>query len=322
MEQIKNAASFMREFGPGIWMVGGAVRDMVLGIEPKDMDFAVQYHPNLVRQILIHMGILSRNIDMKDSALGIVRVDWRNEEYEIMTLRTETYTPGSRKPIVKFVTILEEDAKRRDFNINSIYWSGGSEGHIDGYYDPYNALETDFEGNITGLTRIITTNKPEAISFSEDPLRVLRYIRFNKMYGEGTYTGIKGYFQNIVALSPQKIRQEMEKGFKVSSMYKAYLDSGILDLIIPFYYHKKVYSHNFPFSGEPVDCWAFLMREHVARPHFSKENNVTLIEKVLRQMEFSKDEIRKIVAATGIENQFLKNDWIQKSPMNRLFPTY
>jgi len=327
MKKIEQAQRFMEKinavlYKDKMWMVGGAVRDIILGIEPSDIDFASSFAPSEIVDSLKLAGIYNRDIDKKDAALGIVRVKFEDTEYEIATFRNEIYTEGSRKPVVEFTQSIHADSQRRDFNINSIYWDGSSSGHIDSFYDPFGAIECDYEGNITGLTKNILTNKHPEDSFGEDPLRVLRYLRFNKLYGDPVFEEIDIYdhVQDIVSLSPQKARQEIEKGFKIPGMYKVYWETDVLKLLIPYYVSGSyIRNYNFSHEGDPISNWAYLMMEHVVRSNFSQENNVTLVEKALRVMNFSKEEIKAISLKVFQPNEYLRDDWKPKPPIERLF---
>lgn len=314
MEKINKAQKFMRIFkgeeDHEIWMVGGAVRDMVLGIEPYDIDFVTPKTPEEIKEILMEGGVFKRNIDMKDHAVGTVVVTYDDEVYEITTFRQETYAPGNRRPVVTFTTDIYADALRRDFNINSIYWDGRHN-----LFDPMGGLYYSNNGNnVPGkLSGVITANIGPEESYRVDPLRVLRLYRFAKKYDLTTYGAYpsEGSEYSIINLSFQTIRKELEKGFKVTGMYREYL--AILPIIIPYFYAlRSVPTYNFPYSGDPIDCWAFLMRTHIGPDGMPPALHINLIRKSLKMMEFSKEDIEKIVIATGLENQYLKDTWVQR----------
>lgn len=331
MEKIEKARKFMELFKStqdeaDIYMVGGAVRDMVLGIDPDDIDFAVPYPPEGTKKILMEAGLFKRNIDMKDAAVGVVVVSWEDETYEITTFRAETYTPGNRRPEVKFAyeivhpgeKLIDIDARRRDFNINSLYWDG------EVIYDPMEGLRYDeyTDKIIPGeINKVLRTNISQDESYKQDPLRILRALRFAQKYSLLNGGCLRSQMGYLVNLSPQTARKEIEKGFRISEMFRRYDETGVFELLIPFYQNRQNSSWwptLFDTQVSDFENWATIMVMGVSRPHFSNEDNATLIRKSLTLFRFSKEDIEKIMVFTGFEKAYLKDDWTPGVPLERL----
>ena len=152
--------------GKELHLVGGAVRDSLLGREPKDFDFATSARPNETQGILDTAGLKHWPIGEK---FGTIAAKLGEEDVEITTYRRDL-TPG-RHPDVAFSLNLEDDLKRRDFTINSMAML--RDGKL---VDPF--------GGARDLTRCVIkcTGRPED-RFSEDPLRMLRAARFAAKLG-------------------------------------------------------------------------------------------------------------------------------------------
>lgn len=146
----------------GFYLVGGAVRDHLLGIEPKDLDFATNLTPHQVRDVLVEAGhtVIPTGIEY-----GVVTVVIDDQQYEVATFRSDHNTDGRHCDVTYGATI-DEDLARRDFTINAMAMN------MDGMIiDPYGG-ELDLEH---GLIR--TVGKPHD-RFVEDRLRIIRAARF------------------------------------------------------------------------------------------------------------------------------------------------
>ena len=147
-----------------LYVVGGSVRDAILGRELKDIDLTTNAHPEEIEEIVDKWSDKTWKIG---AMYGTISVKKNNYQMEITTYRKEIYRKESRKPEVKFSKSLKEDLIRRDFTFNSIAVELTS-GEI---IDPYNGIE-DIEKKIIKTPG--NTNK----SFSDDPLRMIRACRF------------------------------------------------------------------------------------------------------------------------------------------------
>jgi poly(A) polymerase len=148
------------------YLVGGCVRDMLLQRQPKDYDFATPLDPDTVHNSIVAAGRHAYTAGKRFGTVGFKVMDNKTPYYvEVTTFRSETYTPGSRKPEVTFETDLHNDLARRDFTMNAIAYDGQQ------YIDP-------FGGRIDLLQRKIKPVGKAKDRFKEDPLRMLRAARF------------------------------------------------------------------------------------------------------------------------------------------------
>lgn len=145
-----------------IYVVGGAVRDLLLNKEPKDFDLATNAVPDKVEEIMNKAGFKTLPTG---KAFGVINVFTKDNEYEIATFRSDE-TKG-RKPEVKIGASIESDAARRDLRINALY------------YDIDTREIIDLVGGLDDLKNgtIQTVGNPQE-RFEEDPLRILRFFRF------------------------------------------------------------------------------------------------------------------------------------------------
>ena len=150
--------------GYEISLVGGPVRDAILGKNVKDLDLTTNATPKEIQNILKNWAEDIWDVGIKFGTVGAKKNDFI---FEITTYRTEQYEDTSRKPSVEFGQTLEEDLARRDFSINAMALKLPNFELV----DIYNGL-TDLNN------KTLKTPLSAEISFSEDPLRMLRAARF------------------------------------------------------------------------------------------------------------------------------------------------
>jgi len=179
-------------------MVGGCVRDVLLGREPKDWDFATPLLPDEVEAKVRASG---RKAHITGKRFGTIGFKFEDKFVEVTTFRHEKYGK-TRKPEVQFVTSINDDLARRDFTINAIAKRGTK------IIDPFNGRE-DLQ---MGLIK--TVGKPTE-RFNEDPLRMLRAVRFQAQLGfiieEYTLASINKNAHKILSISRERWMQELDK---------------------------------------------------------------------------------------------------------------
>ena len=148
-------------------LVGGCVRDFLLGRKPYDIDIATPLHPEAVLRALESCRIKARMVSPRH---GVVSARVAGMCFEVTTLRQESYETG--REVITFITDYEQDARRRDFTMNALSMDREK------VYDYFNG-QADLED---GSIRFI--GEP-AVRISEDPLRLMRYIRFWSYFGKG-----------------------------------------------------------------------------------------------------------------------------------------
>ena len=191
-------------------IVGGAVRDIALGKEPKDIDFATDATPDEMIAMLDKEGIRHIPTGIEHGTITAV-ID--GEDFEITTLRADTNTDG-RRADVEFVRSWEEDAKRRDLTYNAMSMD------IDGTVHDYNGGMDDLQDKVSRFV-----GDPEE-RIKEDYLRILRYFRFQSKldspkWDDVTLNAIKDNADGMTGLSVERIWQEMSKLLMGSSAKEA-----------------------------------------------------------------------------------------------------
>ncbi|XP_044744555.1 CCA tRNA nucleotidyltransferase 1, mitochondrial isoform X2 [Coccinella septempunctata] len=203
-EELNCLISLFKEYGYEIRMAGGAVRDLLMGIKPKDVDFATVATPDQMKEMFTTENI--RMINMKGEKHGTITPRINDKEnFEITTLRIDVVTDG-RHAEVQYTTDWLLDAFRRDLTINSMFL--GVDGTVFDYFFGYEDIKKNrvaFVGDAT--TRI-----------REDYLRILRYFRF---YGriapepnnheELTLKSIKENVKGLGNISGERIWMELKK---------------------------------------------------------------------------------------------------------------
>ena len=187
----------LNENGYEAYVVGGCVRDMILGREPGDWDITTSALPEQVKQVF------RRTVDTGIQH-GTVTVMMGDEGYEVTTYRIDgEYADGRHPDSVTFTPSLTEDLKRRDFTVNAMAYNGNT-----GLVDEFGGMEDLGRG-------IIRCVGEPMDRFSEDALRILRAIRFSAQLGfaiEGrTYEAIRAIAPNMVHVSKERIQAELTK---------------------------------------------------------------------------------------------------------------
>jgi poly(A) polymerase len=185
----------LRRHGHQALLVGGCVRDLLLGIKPKDYDVATSAEPPAI------MALFRRTIPV-GARFGVVIVRMGGRNYEVATFREdEGYSDGRHPDGVRFTTA-RADARRRDFTINGMF------------YDPVAERVIDYVGGRRDLERgvIRAIGDPDR-RFGEDKLRMLRAVRFAARFGyrleARTAAAIARHAAEISQVSPERIRDEL-----------------------------------------------------------------------------------------------------------------
>ena len=218
------------EMNINAWVVGGFVRDSILKRENKDIDIVV------VGNGVEFAQAVARKLD-NDCSLsffknfGTAQIKFDDWIIEFIGARKESYRRDSRKPMVENGT-LEDDQNRRDFTINAMYLSLNTAGYGE-LYDPFNGVQ-DLQNGI-----IKTCNNPD-VTFDDDPLRMLRAIRFasrlNFRIELKTFEAIKRNIDRIEIVSQERITDELNGmilGEKPSRAFEMMSKTGLLTRIFP-----------------------------------------------------------------------------------------
>lgn len=210
------------------YLVGGSVRDILLNKTPKDYDFCTPLDPDTIEQKVRDAGRKPYLIGKKFGTVGFkVNVDKEWHYVEVTTFRKESYEEGNRKPKVEFVTDLIDDLSRRDLTINAIALKNGE------YFDP-------FGGRIDILRKRIKAVGEASDRIKEDPLRILRAVRFESQFGfdlDPNFIGkCRKLATRICTISRERWVQEIDKILTNPNSEKGIVrlkDTGVLRFILP-----------------------------------------------------------------------------------------
>ena len=182
-----------------VYLVGGAVRNALLGIKTIDFDFATPENVESIEKKLSENNIKPLTIGKK---FGTIAAKIGAYDIQITSYRSESYSSGSRKPKVQAVADIDGDLSRRDFTINAMALSR------DEFVDPY-------EGTKDLRSKIIRIVGDANIKFREDPLRIIRAYRFVSQLGFNiepeTLEAIKENINNLYILPEERVASEMGK---------------------------------------------------------------------------------------------------------------
>jgi len=221
--EVVQIARTLVDAGYETWCVGGAVRDALLGVVSLDWDLATAATPPVVRRLFkrtVPVGIEFGTVGVLD-ARGIM--------HEVTTFRRDVHTDG-RHAVVEFGASLDEDLARRDFTINAIA------------FDPLGKRMHDpFDGRGDLVARRVRAVGDAEARLGEDRLRALRAIRFAARFDfeieAATWTAILGSAAFLARLSPERVKQEIEKTMEQvaapSRALRRWRDSGALAALVP-----------------------------------------------------------------------------------------
>ncbi|WP_298650573.1 HD domain-containing protein [uncultured Proteiniphilum sp.] len=218
------------EMGVACYLIGGYVRDFFLYRPSNDIDVvAVGQGIELAKAVGEKLGKRSRISVFKN--FGTAQIKYKEYEIEFVGARKESYRLDSRKPIVEDGT-LEDDQKRRDFTINAMAFCLNGERYGE-LLDPFHGLQ-DLED------LIIRTPLDPDITFSDDPLRMMRAVRFASQLGfdiyPDTFDAIRRNRDRIGILSMERVTDELNKIIlspKPSVGFILLERTGLLDIIFP-----------------------------------------------------------------------------------------
>jgi poly(A) polymerase len=169
MSQLTELSGLFAASGHSLYLVGGPVRDVLLGRTASDLDCTTDARPDEIEALL---GPWADEVWTQGAAFGTVAAVKDGMQIEVTTHRSEVYVPESRKPSVSFGASIDDDLARRDFTINAMAVDLAAMT----LHDPYGGRE-DLEAGV------LRTPDDPVVTFSEDPLRMLRAARFCAQLG-------------------------------------------------------------------------------------------------------------------------------------------
>lgn len=328
-----------RDRGESLYLVGGSVRDALLGRLGHDLDFTTSARPEVTRTILDGYAevVWDTGIDF-----GTLSAEKRGQQIEITTFRSDTYDGQSRNPEVLFGDTLEGDLVRRDFKVNAM----AVELRVDA---AGTALEGRFHDPVGGLAdlaarRLDTPAAPEQ-SFNDDPLRMLRAARFTSQLGFGVAprvsTAMSDMAGEIRRITVERVQAELDKlmaGLAPWTGWNLLVKTGVAEHVFPeipgmkltqdeHRQHKDVYAHSMQVLRQAMDQeedgpdlvlrWAALLHD-CGKPatrefkpdgggvtfHHHEVVGAKLVRKRLRTLKYSKQMVTEISQLVYLHMRF------------------
>ena len=302
----------LQDAGHKAYFAGGSVRDMLLKKEAKDYDIATSALPDEIEKLFAETYAVGKNF-------GVIHVVENSHQFEIATFRSDSGTSDGRRPDAVMFTHAEEDAKRRDFTINGLF------------YDPVADEIHDFVGGRDDLTnKLIRFIGDPHERILEDHLRIIRAVRFKNTLGFGyhpdTYAALKKHAQLADKVSWERVRDELNKIILSRSAPVAFedmQDTGILPYVLPeleackgvaqpmqFHQEGDVWTHLMDaLSALPEDAsllahWAVIFHD-IGKPETFKiaerirfdehsERSAEIAERIMRRLHFSRQDIEHV----------------------------
>ena len=233
--------------GHQLYLVGGPVRDALMGRPVSDLDFTTDAHPD---QVLAIVSPLASGVWTTGIEFGTIGAQIHGQPCEITTFRADRYDRVSRNPIVAFGDNIADDLRRRDFTMNAMAVSV----HDRAFVDPYGGLVDLAKG-------VLRTPATPAESFGDDPLRMLRAARFVSQLGVSlapeVEAAISAMAPEIGRITAERVQAELNKllaGAHPRRGLEVLVDTGLADVVLPELpalrmaadehgQHKDVYAH-------------------------------------------------------------------------------
>lgn len=254
LQEMEPLAARFREAGHRLYLVGGTVRDLLLGDDSKpvdqmDFDATTTARPEETKKLVAG---LADAVWTQGEKFGTIGLKVGNRVYEITTHRAEAYSPDSRKPDVKYADDITVDLSRRDFTINAMALELTSDSPT--LVDPYG-------GAADLMTRTLCTPLSPEESFSDDPLRMMRAARFiaqlNVTPVDELTKAVVEMGERMKIVSMERVRAELDKlmvSDKPSAGLWFLIDTGLVDQFFPeirgmrleqdpIHRHKDVLTH-------------------------------------------------------------------------------
>jgi len=332
----------LHQAGHIAYFAGGCVRDMVRGVEPHDYDVATTATPEQIQKLF------SRTIPV-GAAFGVVLVLEGDHSFEVATFRCEeAYLDGRRPSRVRFGTP-EEDAQRRDFTVNGMF------------FDPLSQQLIDYVGGKEDIARrlIRAIGKPRQ-RLDEDKLRMLRCVRFATTLDyeiePATYEAVCAMAPQIHVVSAERIREELIKIFTRTHSGRGLVlleQTGLLREILPevaalkgvpqppeFHPEGDVFEHvqrmldAMPPNPSVTLAFAVLLHDVGKPPTLSRSDRIRfnehdklgaqMAETILRRLRFPSEEISRIVLCVAEHMRFRHVQEMRPSKLKRILarPTF
>ncbi|WP_408637817.1 CCA tRNA nucleotidyltransferase [Nocardia bovistercoris] len=314
--------------GYELYLVGGSVRDAVLGRLGTDLDFTTDARPDAVQDMM--RGWADHIWDTGGLAFGTVSASKSDQQLEITTFRSDTYDRVSRNPEVTFGDTLAGDLVRRDFTVNAMAVRVGADGALE-FIDPLGGMDALLAG-------VLDTPAAPRDSFDDDPLRMLRAARFVSQLGfdlaPRVRVAIAEMAEQIDRITAERVRVELDKligGAHPLDGINVMCETGLAQQVLPevpamkleideHHQHKDVYWHSLTVLRQAVELedgdpdlvlrWAALLHD-IGKPdtkrneagggvsfHHHEVVGAKMVRKRMRALKYPKqftEEVARLV---------------------------
>ena len=263
--KVRRLAASFADAGHEFYLVGGSVRDALMGRLGNDLDFTTSARPDQIEALMRRVTPAIWDVGRAYGTIAgqIVEGDGATWQVEVTTFRADSYATDSRKPEVVFGDHLGEDLIRRDFTVNAMALSMGGEPDVE-LLDPFGGL-ADLE------SRVLRTPAAPELSFSDDPLRMMRAARFVSQLGfrpdPDAVRAMTQMASRLEIVSAERIRDELCKlllGEHPREGLNLLVETGIADIVLPelpalrmerdeHNRHKDVYEHSLTVLEQAIE---------------------------------------------------------------------
>lgn len=254
---VRTLATAFADAGFELAVVGGPVRDALLARVTHDLDFTTDASPDQILSIVKPIATAHWDIGR---AFGTIGARVQGEQVEITTYRADSYDGVTRKPTVEFGDSIEGDLVRRDFTVNAMALRVPAVTLV----DPTGGVEDLLAG-------ILRTPADPAISFGDDPLRMLRAARFSAQLGfrvdDATTAAIAQLRETLKIVSPERVQSELVRLMQTDDPVRGVrvlVDTGLVEEFLPevsalrlevdeHHHHKDVYEHSLTVLTQAIE---------------------------------------------------------------------
>ncbi|MFH5231192.1 CCA tRNA nucleotidyltransferase [Antrihabitans spumae] len=313
--------------GHELYLVGGSVRDAILGRLGSDLDFTTDARPEAVQSILRRWADNQWDTGI---AFGTISASKDQQQIEITTYRADSYDRVSRNPVVAFGDTLAGDLIRRDFSVNAMAVRIGADGSLE-FVDPLGGLDALVAG-------VLDTPAAPQDSFGDDPLRMLRAARFVSQLGftlaPRVVDAMREMAGEIDRITAERVQAELDKlvlGDHATDGVDIICETGLADRVLPevpamkleideHHQHKDVYQHSLTVLQQAIDLedgdpdlvlrWAALLHD-IGKPdtrrleqgggvsfHHHEVVGAKMVRKRMRALKYPKaltDDVAQLV---------------------------
>ncbi len=330
----------LRRSGFQALLVGGCVRDLLLGREPADYDVTTDATPHQV------MGLFSEHVAV-GAQFGVILIPREELKVEVATFRSDIgYSDGRHPDCVAFSKTAEEDVQRRDFTINGLLMR-----HDTGEVLDYVGGQADLRA------RLIRAIGEADRRFAEDKLRMLRAVRFAARFGfeiePATLRAIRRHMEEIRQVSPERLRDELTKMLTEGAARRAFelLDvTGLLQQVLPeigamkgveqppqyhpegdVWIHTRLMLEGLPAGVSSTLAWGVLLHDVGKPPTFKSASEtgdrirfdghvdvgIRMTEEICHRLRFSNEDTEQILALVENHMRFKDVESMRASTLKR-----